>query len=141
MIKLIIMAIGSGLFWWGGYSWHDARRFLLPLLLTATCYFITGDARCLIMLCSCLSFCLGYGEKSPLRHIFGNGWGRGVWGLLSALALSLPLLLIGHVYLFFFLPYLVLNFVLENALKDIPQAFGDTIIGCGLCLIVFLAHP
>ncbi len=85
-------------------------------------------------------FCLGYGESSPLRHIFGNGWGRGVWGVLAAICLSLPLFLTHHLSLWLFVLYLVLNFTLENALKNVNQKIGDPIIGLGFSFIIFLIH-
>lgn len=85
-------------------------------------------------------FCLGYGEKSPLRHCFGNGWGRGVWGLLAALSISTTFLLTGHLILLLFFSYLALNFTLENALKNIPQVIGDPLIGAAFASIILLIH-
>jgi hypothetical protein len=81
---------------------------------------------------------LGYGEKSPLRHIFGDGWGRGVWGLLVALGASVGLLLGHFLAWWLFIPYLVINFTLENALKKLPQDIGDPIIGLGFGSLLFL---
>lgn len=156
-IKLIIMGICSALFWWGGFSWHNARRFIMPLILTLTALVLTHWCWWTLLMLSCSgAFCLGYGEKSPLKHIFGNGFGRGIWGLLAAICLSLPLFLTHHLawpllhsfqssnnvtYLFSFailIAYLALNFTLENALKNIPQWLGDPLIGLGFSLIVLL---
>lgn len=141
ILKLIVMAICSILFWWGGYNFHNARRFILPIVLTSFCIFLTNwDWRLLFMLSVIGAFCLGYGEKSPLRHVFGDGWGRGIWGILVAICLSLPLFLTHHLLIYFFLPYLALNFTLENALKKLPQWLGDPIIGLGFSLILLLIH-
>ncbi len=151
--KLFIVAICSVLFWWGGDSWHNARRFIMPVVLTLTALFLTKlDFWCVVMLSCCGAFCLGYGVNSPLRHCFGNGWGRGIWGLIAATCLSLPLFLTHHLgielqflhvnaqslSLILLLIYLTLNFILENALKNIPQLIGDPIIGASFGLIVFL---
>lgn len=138
--KLIVIGICSALFWLGGFSFLAARRFIMPTILCVVSLLISNSFLCLTML-SCIGiYCLGYGDKSPLRHIFGNGWGRGVWGLLAAICLSLALLLTHHIPILFFVLYLALNFTLENALKNMPQVIGDPIIGAGFSSIVILIH-
>lgn len=140
-IKLIIMAICGGLFFWGGFNFLVARRFIMPCVLTTSALLLTHfDWWALTMLICMATFSLGYGLNSPLRHVFGNGWGRGVWGLLGALALSLGLFLTGHVMVYYFVLYLAINFTLENALKDIPQPIGDPVIGLGFASILLFIH-
>lgn len=151
--KLIVMTICAALFWLGGYSWLAARRFIMPFILALMAFLATMNAWvgiCMLTSMGCL--CLGYGEKSPLRHVFGNGWGRGVWGLLVAICLSVPLFLTHHLAWPFLhhqpigpiesysilLLYLTLNFTLENALKNIPQYIGDPLIGLGFSSILLL---
>ncbi len=136
--KLIVIAICSFLFFLGGYCWLPARRFLLPSFLSLFACFLCHSFYELASLSVCGVFCLGYGEKAPLRHIFGNGWGRSVWGILAAICISLSMLLTGHLHWFLFVPYLILNFTLENALKNIPQVIGDPIIGASFASIVLL---
>lgn len=137
-IKLIVLVVAAGLFWVGGAYWHNARRFIMPVVLSGFCLLTTHILMSLTMLSTIGIFCLGYGEKSPLRHIFGNGWGRGVWGLLAAICLSIGLFLTGHIWVVWMALYLALNFILENALKDIPQVIGDPIIGLGFASIVMI---
>ena len=139
MIKLLIVLICSALFWVGGKWNHNAKRFVMPFILAISALFITHfDWWTLTMLSTMGIFCLGYGEDSPLHHIFGNGWGRGVWGLLAGLTLSTGLFFSGHLHLYFYLPYLALSFTLENVLKDLNQNLGDPLIGAGFGLILFL---
>lgn len=152
--KLIFIAMCSALFWLGGFCFLAARRFVLPVILSVYSCLQTHSLWPLLMLSTMGIFCLGYGEKSPLRHCFGNGWGRGVWGLLAASCLSLPLFLTNHlgIYLGFLhaqwlvgslillLVYVALNFTLENALKNIPQVIGDSIIGASFASILLLIH-
>lgn len=137
-LKLLIVAICAALFWWGGYSWHDARRFIMPLLLAISCLTLTHSLWALTMLTASGALCLGYGDKSPLRHCFGDGWGRGIWGLLVALCFSLGLCLSGYLHWYFLIGYLVLSFTLENALKKLDQKIGDPIIGATFGAIVLL---
>ena len=140
ILKIIVMILSGILFSLGGYNWHNARRFILPTLLAISAWLLSHSLWSLSLLSCCGSFCLGYGENSPLKHCFGDGWGRGVWGLLSGLSLSLALFLTHHISLFYFLAYLVLNFTLENSLKKVNQIVGDFIIGMGFGLLVLLIH-
>ena len=110
----------------------------MPFLLAVFSLFITLDWWTLTMLATMGIFCMGYGEDSPLRHIFGDAWGRGVWGLLAGITLSTGLFFSGHLHLYFYLPYLALNFTLEPALRKLPQDIGDPLIGAGFGSIVFL---
>lgn len=139
-LKIFIMFICAGLFFWGGFSWHNARRFIMPLVLAIAGWFISKDAWSLTMLSTSGFFCLGYGDKSPFRHIFGNGWGRGVWGLLASIGLSLGLFLTGHIYVYWMVLYLVSNFCLENFLKNLNQKIGDPLIGLGFSCVLLLIH-
>lgn len=109
----------------------------MPIILVALFLLITHDAWEILSLSCIAIFCLGYGESSPLRHCFGNGWGRGVWGLLAAISLSLALVLTHHIAIWFFVLYLALNFTLENALKNVKQWIGDPIIGLGFASIIW----
>jgi hypothetical protein len=129
MIRIVCMLIVSVLFFIGGWRWHNARRFILPAVMAATAYWLTRDLWCLTMLSAMGVFCMGYGEDAPLVHVFGKGWGRGIWGFLGALALSLGLFLTGHLAWYWFAAYLVAGFILENALKNLYQVAGDLIIG------------
>lgn len=57
---------------------------------------------------------------------------------MAALCLSVGLLATGHLHWYFFLPYLAVNFTLENALKNVNQKIGDPVIGAGFSAIVWL---
>ena len=136
-LKILIVLLCGALFWIGGKWDHNARRFVMPLLLSISALFFSHwDWWVLTMLSTVGVFCLGYGDKSPFRHIFGNGWGRGVWGLLAGFGLSSGLFFSGYLHLYFFIPYLALSFILENALKNLPQDLGDPLIGAGFGLII-----
>ena len=146
ILKLIVLLVNSALFWVGGKWNHNARRFVMPLVISSYCAW--GHAWWLIpaiWIPMAGVLCLGYGDKSPLRHIFGDGWGRGIWGLLVGLAASLGLFL-GHFmihWLFFpswvfLVLYLAINFTLENALKKLPQDIGDPLIGASISSIILL---
>ncbi len=139
-IRIIIMIVCAGLFFWGGYNFKPARRFIMPFIIAISCAWLSHSWWVLTGLSAMALFSLGYGDSSILRRIFNNGWGRSVYGLLGALALSLGLLCTGHIAWYYFIGYLALNFTLENALKNIPQKIGDPIIGLGFSLILILVN-
>ena len=140
IIQIACIVLSAVLFAWGGYSQKWLRRFVLPLILTAAMFYLSHSWYSLFSLLSVVALSMGYGDNSIFRHVFGNGWGRGVWGLLVGLCLSLGLFLSGHIYWYFLVPYLILSFTLENALKNINQIIGDLIIGAAFAVIVFMIH-
>jgi hypothetical protein len=124
----------------GGHNFLFARREMMPIFIMSDCLYVTHNPWALTMLLACGILHLGYGDKSKFRHIFGDAWGRGVWGLLVALALSLWAVLTGHLALPWFIAYLIVGFFLEPLFKNLPQIFGDLIIGAGLASFVFFIH-
>ena len=141
-IQLACIAACGGCFSYGGYKDHNFRRFVMPLLLWATLAWLCHDWRLLMaVIPTAGALVMGYGEKSVFRHVFGDGWGRGVWGLLVAISLCVPLVLTHHLSIWLALPYLALSFILENALKRVNQIIGDLIIGAAFGSIVLLVHP
>jgi hypothetical protein len=140
MIQAITIIASGCLFAWGGYNFLLARRLFMPIVISAALLFLTHSLWSLAAITAYGCLCLGYGDNSPFRHIFGNGWGRGVWGFLVAFALSLAMFITGHLPWYLFLIYAGLGFTLENALKDIPQIVGDFIIGAGFGSIVLFIH-
>lgn len=141
MIAHITTMIACGLFFAaGGKNFLMARREFVPAFIVADCFYVTHSWICLTQLSAILFLSLGYGDKSKFRHIFGDAWGRGVWGLLVAISLSLGLLIVGKLALGWFLAYLLVGFFFEPLFKNLPQVIGDFLIGCGFGLIVFLAR-
>lgn len=143
IIKFIIDIVSGALFWWGGKNFVSARRYILPTVLTVYAGFTSHELACLSMLISIAVFDLGYGDKSFFRHCFGDGWGRGVWGLLGGLALSIWAICTGHFGcpsfitnawfvswppLIWFVIYNASCFTLENVLKKLNQNIGDPLI-------------
>ena len=139
LLKLITTVACGALFYWGGYDFNIARRYIMPIILAAVCAFIVHTLWIYFaMMPMIAALCLGYGENSPLERIFGMKWCRGVWGLIVALAASLGLVLGGFMHIYWFILYLFLGFALEDSLQDLPQYIGDPIIGCVFGALVFL---
>jgi hypothetical protein len=137
-LKFAVLFICMGLNVWGGYSNHNMRRFVMPLVLALSSIWFAHTFWALTMLTACGTLCIGYGEKSPLRHIFGDAWARFIWMILAAIAFSLGLFLTGHLHLYFIIPYVLIAGALGITLRGINQLIGDSIFGASLASIVFL---
>lgn len=129
---LIDMACGA-LNAWGGYSWHNARRFIMPCVIAAGVSIATGVWWLgLTILPAMGTLCLGY---------FGpKFWGRGLWLALQATVIGAGSLALGHLTWFLYAPYIVGALLLAGFLYSIEQVIGDAIFGCWLGAVVFLVH-
>lgn len=139
-MRILTLLICAALFWWGGKNFLSARRDIMPCVLALACGLLLHSAWGCGALLAVPFLHFGYGEKSRFRHIFGDGWGRGVWGILVAVGLSAVLFFSGHIYWLLEVIYLVIGFTLENALKKLNQSVGDPLIGAGFALLIFFLH-
>ena len=140
MIQATVIILSGVLFAAGGYHWLICRRYFMLLVIAIGCFLITHSWWSFTVLAGIPFLCLGYGDNSPFRHIFNQGWCRSVWGLLVALILSLGLLLTGFMPWYWFTVYLVLGFTLDNALKSLYQIAGDFIVGASLGCIILMVR-
>ena len=131
--QLFIQVCCGALNAWGGYSWHNARRFLMPsLLCVSICIILHSWWLGVLVLPAMGTLCLGYGKD-------GN-FGRALWIGMQCVALGLGLVLFQHLLWWLFLPYVLLGCVLGGLYKNWQQVIGDVITGCYMGLIVFLVH-
>jgi hypothetical protein len=133
IFKIIIDLICGALNAWGGYSWHNARRFIMPTMIGLAVAFITSVWWAMFLPLPAMgTLCLGY-------HSYGN-FGRALWIGLQCFALGLGLLLTGHLHWYFYLPYIVGGCVLGGLYRNWQQIIGDICTGCYMGLIIFLIH-
>lgn len=136
--KILVMILCAGLNFIGGAFWHNARRFLMPCVICACVFYLTHSWTSVLTLCAIGFLCLGYGEKSPFRHIFGDAWARFVWMALVSIAFCIGPLFGHHLAWYYALAYVLTNATLGITLRIIPQFLGDSIFGLGFGSIVFL---
>lgn len=117
----------------GGHSWHNARRFVMPILIAIL---ISINIHIwwvgIISMPVIGTLCLGY--------FGGNNFGRALWLFLQAIVIGIGLLLTGHILWYFYLGYIIGAGVLGGIYKNWKQILGDSISGSYLAIIVFLVR-
>jgi len=134
LIKLLIDLSCGALNAWGGYSWHNARRYLMPLLLAISASVITHVWWVGFMLLPAMgTLCIGYSKD-------GN-FGRALWIGLQCFVLGLGLFFTHHLAWYFYAPYVIFGCVLGGMYRNWQQVLGDIVTGCWFGAIVLLTHP
>lgn len=140
-LKLLIIIICAVLNVIGGYSWHNARRFIMPIIISVT---VSISVHLWWLGLTCLPaiapICLGYGEKSLLWKYFNDALARFVWMALVSIFLCIGAVLTGHLIWYMALIYIIFNGIIGTTLRKINQLFGDAIFGISLSSIVFIVH-
>ncbi len=132
-IKFFLDAICGALNAWGGYSWHNARRFIMPCVIALGISLASGVWWLgLTSLPVMGTLCLGY--------FGGKFWGRGLWLALQAAVLGLGPLVLGHLAWWLYAPYLVGALLLAGFLYNLEQIVGDLIFGAWLGAVILAVH-
>ncbi len=132
-IKIIIDLCCGALDAWGGHSWHNARRFIMPALIAIAVSTITGVWWLGITILPVMgTLCLGY--------FSGENWGRALWLFTQAVVIGLGCSLLGHLSWYFYIPYIIGAGLLGGLYKNWKQIYGDFITGSYLGIIIFLVR-
>lgn len=132
-IKIICDLICGSLNAWGGYSWHNSRRFLMPIVIAITVSYISHIWYLGFMVLPVIgTLCLGYFSD--------KNWGRALWLFLQAFVIGIVLLITGHIDLISYILYIICAGILGGIYKNWNQIKGDFITGSYLGLIVFFVR-
>lgn len=141
IVSLFAMALCSALNWVGGAYWHNARRYIMPVVLGAAFSIVTHVWWLgFTVLPSMGALTIGYGVNSPLRHIFGDAWARFVWMILVSIGICLGAVIAGHLIWWIAGLYMLTNATLGMTLRNIDQTFGDSIFGAAFASVLFFLH-
>jgi hypothetical protein len=135
MIFLKLLAdLGCGaLNAWGGYSWHNARRYLMPLLIAISVSIITHVWWSGFMVLPTMgTLCIGYSKD-------GN-FGRALWIGLQCTVFGLGLAITNHFTIWLYLPYIIGGCILGGLYRNWNQIIGDLATGFYISLFIFLVH-
>lgn len=137
IIKIIIPLVCAGLNAWGGYSWHNARRFIMPVIIgAAVSYFSHCWWLGLTVLPVIGVLTVGYGEKSILYKYLSDAGARGTWMFLVAMVIGFGATITGHLSWFFYIPYCVVSVIIGVTLRNINQIVGDLIFGALFATVI-----
>lgn len=133
ILKTIVDIICGTLNSLGGYHWLYMRRFIMPVVIGLEIDILTHIWWLgIVVLLSMGTLCLGY--------FSGDNWGRALWLFVQAVAISIGLLLFGHLSFYLFVPYIIGAGILGGIYKNWFEPVGDFITGCYLGSIIFLIH-
>lgn len=117
----------------GGYHWLFCRRYIMPVVLAITFSIVIHIWWIGITVLPVIStLCLSYKDFGFL----GNAVSRGLWLASQALVLAFGVCIAGHLAWFFYVPYVLLAFVLGFTLFNLTQIIGDIIFGILLSSII-----
>ena len=133
IIKIIIDIICGVLGAWGGYSWHNAKRYLFPTLLAISISYFTG----VWWLGAVVLPNMGI---ETLGYFSNKNWGRALWLFLQALTIGIILVLLGHLIWWNFLIYILGAGVLGGLYKNWEQWIGDFCAYAYLGSIIFMVR-
>lgn len=128
MIKLLILILSAVLNWWGGKSWHNARRFLMSGLIAGfiAYHFKTWWLFPVVMIP--FAICLSLTDHN-----------RGWWCFFDALSASAILFFLGHIKLTLLLIYCIGNAAIGKILNKTinNQLIEDLSEGALLATLIF----
>ena len=139
-IKILVDLLCGVLNAIGGYSWHNARRYIMPVLLAGEAGVIAWEKKKsdwwagLLVLPVIGTLVLGYKN-------FGTGnLSRALWLFLQAVVIGLGLTLTGHLSWFIYLPYIIGAGILGGLYRNWQQVLGDMVAGTYLGSVVYCIH-
>ncbi len=141
VIKLLTIVICAVLNFIGGWKWHNARRYFMPVILGASISLVSHMwwlGLTVLPVMGILS--IGYGEKSILWKYLTDAGARGMWMFLSALAIGLGCVIAGHLAWFIYVPYCILAGVLGATLRNMNEIIGDLLFGAFLASIILFVR-
>ena len=135
MIQAITIIACSCFGAWGGYNYHNARRYFMPMALAIGCFLITHAWQSVFVLASCLPLTLKDDDEG-----FLGTYQKCFYGLSSCLAATLGLFLTHYLGVIPFTVYLIISSFAYWAIKDWYQVGGDLVFFAFFGSIVCFVH-
>lgn len=136
-IEVLIIILSAILNFIGGWKWHNARRYIMPVVIgigvsiVSQVYWLG-----LTVLPTMGTLSIGYGEKSILYKYLSDFWCRATWMLMQSILFGAGCLIFNHLSWYVYIPYCIISLVLGGLLRNINEIIGDLIFG--VCLSSFI---
>ena len=122
MIQVITIIACACFGAWGGYNYHNSRRYFMPISLAIGCFLITHSIWSLTVLISAPLLTLKDDDEGYL-----GSYSKCYYGLLACLGASLGLFMTHHISMAPFVVYIVISSFLYWSVKNLHQIGGDLI--------------
>lgn len=135
-VKLIVLASGAICKLVGELWWHNAQRYVFPVILGIGVSLVSHTWWLgITILPSIGPLCLGYKTYGS-----SDGFDRAVWLMLIAAAIGLGPILTGHLSLFVYIPYCILSAVWGGVTRAWWNVIIAPISGMLLASIIFFVR-
>ena len=136
IVKLIVLSSCAVCKLIGELWQHNLQRFVMPIILgigvsiTSHTWWMGGT-----VLLAIAPLCMGYSTYGK-----SNGFDRGIWLFLIAVAAGLGCLLTGHLAWYFYAPYCILSGVWGSTTRNLWNVIIAPLSGALIGSIIFLVH-
>ena len=141
LINLIVNVLCGLLKWVSERFWHNAQRFIMPLLIVFLISFNSHiwwlGLPSLIMIAGLLQ---GYGEKSLLYKLLGDAGAQGMWMFLVCFLAGIFPASTNHLSLFFFIPWVIVAGIIGATCRAGNNNILAPLRGIIIGLIVWFIH-
>lgn len=140
-IQLTVIALCAGLKFIGEAFWHNAQRFIMPLVLAAGISYCShtwwlGLGALLVI----ADITQGYGPKSWLYKWLGDAGARGMWLFMAAVLIGIVPCLTHHLMPFIYVLWAIGAGILGATTRNLWNVIIAPITGAWLGLIVFMVR-
>jgi hypothetical protein len=136
IVKLIVLASCAGCKLIGELWWHNAQRFIMPVILMVGIDIMLHSwwlgALCLPMIAP---LCMGYSTYGK-----SDGFDRAVWLMLIVLAEGLGLAILHHLSWFIFVPWVILSAVWGGVTRSWWNVIISPLSGLLIGSIIFFVR-
>lgn len=135
-LKLAACAICAGLKFVGEIFWHDAQRFIMPVVIAIAVSILTivwWLGLCVLPMIGPIT--LGYKDYGS-----SNGFARGCWLFVICLVGGLGCVIFNHLSIFLYIPWVVLAGVWGATTRNLPNFFIAPITGLIISAFIWFIY-
>ena len=135
IVKLIVLSSCAGLKLIGELFWHNAQRFIMPVIVSCGTCFVTHSFWGLLCLPMIAPLCMGYSTYGK-----SNGFDRAVWLMLICFIEGLGLTIFHHLPWIFFIPWVIVSAAWGGVTRNWWNVIIAPISGLIIGLMIFFVR-
>lgn len=136
IVKLIVLASCAGCKLIGELWWHNAQRFIMPIILGLGVSIVSHCWWLGLTVLPCIApICLGYSAYGK-----SDGFDRAVWLMLIIIAEGLGSALTGHLSWFLYVPWVILSAVWGGVTRSWLNLIIAPISGLIIGAMILIIH-